>query len=383
MRKHYKLHINMHDEAWDGNKLNKESINWEEQKNSWMFFNDNYQVTLEDLHLLGIPMVSKSDDIDLKDKSVYRFPKLSLPRQKVDLLKDKYNCKVIRDINKADVAIVSLKLFDTILERTWGSSISCHSVYTILKYMKDLDILTDKALIKVQAFLQDAPKSSMVDFRINRTYHVAQGTVRYDIYQDLKDFIQKNQLEDENAQSNWLLPVKNYKAFNDLINLKCKILLDTEISSIIDSELAVIENDEYDNIISMVHSSDIDNRSLALEMLANCNVEKSFDVVSGIYFWDYPYLKNTNNWNSVNVKTLRNRLKSYEGNHDTINIWSFNKYLSTLSKDRKLTRFAADRTREKLMKTLMGNIVGKESQVFKVDLENLYIAEEIENTINE
>ena len=31
----------------------------------------------------------------------------------------------------------------------------------------------------------------------------------------------------------------------------------------------------------------------------------------------------------------------------------------------------------------MGNIVGKESQVFKVDLENLYIAEEIENTINE
>ena len=274
MRKHYKLHINMHDEAWDGNKLNKESINWEEQKNSWMFFNDNYQVTLEDLHLLGIPMVSKSDDIDLKDKSVYRFPKLSLPRQKVDLLKDKYNCKVIRDINKADVAIVSLKLFDTILERTWGSSISCHSVYTILKYMKDLDILTDKALIKVQAFLQDAPKSSMVDFRINRTYHVAQGTVRYDIYQDLKDFIQKNQLEDENAQSNWLLPVKNYKAFNDLINLKCKILLDTEISSIIDSELAVIENDEYDNIISMVHSSDIDNRSLALEMLANCNVEK-------------------------------------------------------------------------------------------------------------
>tara|TARA_R110001632_G_scaffold81966_5_gene182200 strand:- start:2827 stop:3978 length:1152 start_codon:yes stop_codon:yes gene_type:complete len=383
MRKHYKLHINTYDDMWDGNKLNKSSIKWEEQKNSWMFFNDNYQLTLEDLHLLGIPMVSESDDIDLKDKCVYRFPKLSLPRQKVDLLKDKYNCRVIRDINKADVAIVSLKLFDTILERTWGSSISCHSVYTILKYMKDIDIFTDKALMEVQAFLQDAPKTSMVDFRINGAYHLVQGSVRKKLHDDVKDFVEKNQLEDENAQSNWLLPVKNYKAFNDLINLKCKILLDTEVSSIIDSELAVIENDEYDNIISMVHSSDIDNRSLALEMLANCNVEKSFDVVSGIYFWDYPYLKNTNNWNSVNVKTLRNRLKSYEGNHDTVNIWSFNKYLSTLSKDRKLTRFAADRTREKLMKTLMGNIVGKESQVFKVDLENLYIAEEIENTINE
>ena len=30
----------------------------------------------------------------------------------------------------------------------------------------------------------------------------------------------------------------------------------------------------------MITSSDIDNRSLALELLANCNIEKSFDVVS-------------------------------------------------------------------------------------------------------
>ena len=49
-------------------------------------------------------------------------------------------------------------------------------------------------------------------------------------------------------------------------------------------------------------------RSIALEMLANCNVNKSFDVVSGLYYWwHYDWCKNTNNWNTVNVKALRNR----------------------------------------------------------------------------
>jgi hypothetical protein len=49
-----------------------------------------------------------------------------------------------------------------------------------------------------------------------------------------------------------------------------------------------------------------DNRALALEMLANCNIDKSFDVVSGIYWWYYDWLKTANNWNTVNVKAMRN-----------------------------------------------------------------------------
>ena len=133
----------------------------------------------------------------------------------------------------------------------------------------------------------------------------------------------------------------------------------------------------------MITSTDIDNRSLAVEMLSNCNIEKSFNVVSGLYFWHYEWFKSTNNWNSVNVKSMRTRLKAYEGNHNHTGIWSFNSYLNALMKDRKLTRFAVDRTREKLMNTLMDPIVGKGSQVFKVDLENLYIADEIEKMIDE
>ena len=94
-------------------------------------------------------------------------------------------------------------------------------------------------------------------------------------------------------------------------------------------------------------------------------------------------IKATTNWNSVNVKTMRNRLKAYEGGHGTSGIHSFNNYLTLLAKDRKLTTYAVNKTREKLLNTLMGNIVGPEASVFKVDLQNLYIADEIKSKIED
>lgn len=74
-------------------------------------------------------------------------------------------------------------------------------------------------------------------------------------------------------------------------------------------------------------------------------------------------------------------MKSYEGGHNVQNIFSFNNYLNALAKDRKLTKFAVDSTREKLHTTFLGNTVGPNADVFKVDLESLYINEELTNKI--
>jgi hypothetical protein len=76
-------------------------------------------------------------------------------------------------------------------------------------------------------------------------------------------------------------------------------------------------------------------------------------------------------------------MKTYEGGHNTSNIYSFNGYITNLAKDGKLTRFAVDKTRKLLMNTLLNSLCGDSSHVFKVNLENLYIADEIENMVNE
>ena len=44
-----------------------------------------------DLKEFGLVLEDKKT-INLQDKTVYRFPKLNLPRQKFELLKEKYNC---------------------------------------------------------------------------------------------------------------------------------------------------------------------------------------------------------------------------------------------------------------------------------------------------
>jgi len=382
MREKFRLHISLYDDHWSSdNKLKASAITWNQVDGKWITSNNNYQIKEEDLLKLGLPKLN-NDTIDLQDKKIYRFPKLTLPRNKVELLKEKYNCRIVRDLSKADISVVSLKLFDTILERTWNASMPCQHVYHSLKYMKEANLFEDCALDKIREFLKEAPNTCMVDFKVQKSWNSQLKGIDK-VYDTILDWQANNNYITDDYHSDWILPSKNYKAFNDLLTNKSKMVLDSQIANIIDSELAVIDNAQYDEVEKMIQSSNIEDRTLAVEMLANCNIEKSFDVVSGLYFCNYDWFKSTNNWNTVNVKALRSRMKDYEGNHNTQGIWSFNSYIKKLQSDRKLTRFAVDKTREKLMNTLFKDSIGSKSEVFKVNLENLYIADEIESTVDE
>ena len=387
MKEKYKLEINTYDGEWnDKNQLKQTAINFSKSDCMWLTSNDKWDLTPEDLApedmaSLSLPMVTNIENLSLQDKKIYRFPKLDLPRQKVDLLKEKYNCKVIRDPSKADVSVVSYKLFNTIFDREWNSSITYKKAFDILVYMKEKSILSDLAVVKLQDFLEMAPTDSMVTFNIRKHWNQS-DVAKSLIINDLENWITTSG-NTGLGNNDWVLQKKNYKIFEDLKNNTSLMVYDSQICNIIDAELAVIENTEYDNIKNMITSADMENRSLTIEMLANCNIEKSFDVVSGLYYWHYDWFKNTTNWNSVNVKTMRNRLKAYEGNHCTSNIWSYNRYLKKLADDGKLSRFAVDKTRKYILEKLMGAMVGPESEVFKIDLENLYIADELNSKIND
>ena len=70
-----------------------------------------------------------------------------------------------------------------------------------------------------------------------------------------------------------LLIIKKYsKDYINIINNTKKIIFDTDVTNIIDNQLAIIENDQFDTIHKMITCSDNDSRSLALEMLANCGL---------------------------------------------------------------------------------------------------------------
>ena len=53
--------------------------------------------------------ISKVNTVDIQSKSFYRYPKLDLPRMKVDLLKEKYDISITRNKDAADYKVISLK----------------------------------------------------------------------------------------------------------------------------------------------------------------------------------------------------------------------------------------------------------------------------------
>ena len=104
MRKRVKLEINCTNDTIDTNgRLKGDAFKWNFLDGMHMYNSNSWEVRTEDMVKLGVPNLA--DTVDLQDKKIYRYPKLDLPRQKVDLLKERFNCKVIRDINKGETVM--------------------------------------------------------------------------------------------------------------------------------------------------------------------------------------------------------------------------------------------------------------------------------------
>lgn len=344
----------------------------------YMGFSNSWELGEKDIDTLNLPKIKPGKSFSINGKTVYRYPKLTLPRQKVDILKEKENIKVIRDPNKADIHVISYNFLRNLFAFRWEKAISFVDFFNIIKAAIEKGLFQQEVLEELREIINNADKDSYIAFE--KYYSYGNSQIQENWYEEFYKLFQPY----KNDYSKVIvLEEKNRNDFETFINTKSEIVFDTDVLNIIDSELAVLSDDQYENIENMLTSSDRDNRTLAVEMIANCNVEKSFNVVSGLYWWHYDFFKDSNNWTSVNVKSLRTRMKDYEGGHNTSNIYSFNAYIKVLAKDGKLTRFAIDRTRKLLLGTLLNSMCGDTSEVFKVDLENLYIANEIEEMVNE
>jgi hypothetical protein len=373
MKKRYQVNWNQSEDnitLIDGKYKLKASSFDVKPAGTWIGHTDNYSITLEDEVMGGIDF-KIPDTFTIQDKTIYRFPHLNLPRQKVDLLKEKYNVKVIRDPNKADIHVISNKLFDNIIDFRWGTSSTFLHFFKVLKNLKENDYLSNEALTKVKDIMEMVGTDSMIKIESKYSYRHNSHTSLDPIGKFISIIDELWINEEINKTRDLIIEDKNIQDFLNIKNSTATVIYDTDVISIIDGQLAIIDNTEYEGIRKMIVSSDKDNRSLALEMLANCNLDKSYDVVSGIFYWEYNWLKDTNNWNSVNVKALRKRMEEYKGGVSTSGIYAYNKYIHNLIKNNKLTKFALDRTRQKLYNNVLSNLVGDSADVFNVTFDNL------------
>ena len=95
-----------------------------------LFISDGYNNYHDKVTAMNITV---NNNIDWNTIStVYRHPKITLSRDKLSCLKDKYNIKVIRDKSKADLEIVSEKTFTTYVSSHYGVSLSSVSSFKVI-----------------------------------------------------------------------------------------------------------------------------------------------------------------------------------------------------------------------------------------------------------
>lgn len=308
---------------------------------------------------------TNSQDIkidDLKEKSLYRYPKINLPRTKLDMLKESHNVKVVRDPSKADYKVISDKYVESLFKLQWHKRYLAKDLYAYclsnpkdcLNYRTNISLMSLRHSPSLDAFSTD-----------NETFQefLEDNPDTYIVFINSYSFLRHPGLDVPNADypgnDDRKYISEDDKLLYDAILNDNTLIKDEQLVDIISSESGVIlTREQYDSLLGMIRSDDKENVALGLEMLANCNISKSLDYVSMIFYFNYNYLKDASNWNSINVKSLRQALDPfkpyYNGNAGGR---YYHAYINTLAKHDFLTDFAIKEVSAKLFDNVVNNVV--------------------------
>ena len=296
--------------------------------------------------------------LSLKDKKIFRYPKLALPRNKVDVLKEKYNLSVVRNSDDADYKIVSEDYINSLLERKWTETIFLKDFidyYEKTKNHWDTNS-TDRALLEIKNQI-DVDEKVAISVKSNSSWNF-HSTTAYDIIREIPSTEDKSSFISDESSLKSILNSKN-------------LIFDTALCSVTVEDSIILGETEYNNLVTMINSNDTDNINLVLEMLANCNVEKSFDIIALLFYMHHNTLKDrSTNWTSINVKTLRKRFNNFIP-YGNLNVHYYDRLLKNLSEENFLTEFAFKIVSVKMLDHLVRSVGFNEESIFDINLDDI------------
>lgn len=345
---------------------------WAGQKASWQEQTHN---------IVKLDIATEPDMIDINGAKLYRYPKLSLPRLKMDTLKQKYKIKVVRDQHKADYGIVSNKLIDSLFTDSWDSY---YQKDELTKFIGILEPYVGKfveqvVIDKLHDLYDKLGDMDRVSFKLSHNWDTS------DEYSEWSCKWNDHLRDKREGGYAVILPNKNVNTFQELS--KSKLILDKCLNRICNEDAHIITEEEVDTTLQMLKSDDPDARSMALEMLANCNIEECFDKVAYLWHWTYETIRYASNWNTVNVKALRERMQDVNPNHQYHNIHAWNHLVQQLVKEQSFTEWAWNKIRSDVH-TNMINRVGFNKEpglgnagIFDIKLEAIELKDNYYNSI--
>lgn len=282
------------------------------------------------------------ENINLQDKVLYRTPKLNLPTVKVNLLKEKYNLSVKRDPDKADYIITSEKYIESLLQNNWAPVLNSGDLYLHFETLKHH--FDEYAWNELVDFFTTIGPDQYVKMKCNYDFN--------SFYTSMRDIIFKYNYQ--NQKYCWY--IKDLNSLEFLENPKNKIVLDSDIIKFCNEDSVTLTINDMKSIVSMLKSQDKVNHSMALELLSNCNIEKSFDKIALVFAFYYGTIKYTNNWNHVNVKSLRKAMEKVPEINSTHRIYEYNELIKLLHEKDMLTDFAFKAVQQRVFNQVLGRI---------------------------
>jgi hypothetical protein len=311
---------------------------------------------------------------DIKDAVIYRTSDIKLPRDKVEILKKDYNLSVTRDLNKSKYVIISP---DTVSKLFTG--VHC-SWLTLSEFIKNLDKFKkskyrlNETFDEVINFLNEQSKNSQFEIGVSFKLHFNNQTT-----ENISELLN---LEKTEYFRTHIFKLSDYDTYNDLINCN-KLLLDKDLIKFANESAITLTEDNYNYFNDLLENNNVSipDTNMILSVLANCNYEKSFDIVAALLWSHSNHFKlNSDIWNSINVKTLRAHFSKYVRANEYSRLTMFSNFLQALSEDKKLTEFAFKITSEKVLR-FMQKSVGFDESVFEFTIENVKLKSNIKNEL--
>jgi len=334
----------------------------------------------------NIPTIT-SDDLK-NATSLYRFPRLSLSRDKVKILQEKFDLKLKRDFHQADYGIVSEKYFDGLFVTRWLSAVDPVAVASWAQIYNDC--MEEDLYEEIVEMLNKIPEDAMIVYESewfsSYSYDNRSNIDRY------SKMAEKQRNMGESSKYHYY--IESLDQWNNIQTNLSKLVWDTNINDLATEDSEVLTEEMYVQLKTMLGwtktesgcgwegNRDKENMNLALAMIANCNIKESHTYLALLFAFLSDSMKDAGIWNSVNFKSVRKKFDVYI----QMNGWNwchvYNYMIEELIKDDALTEYAWKEVAQKMYDDVLSSQMGVDAKnVFSISPESIQLKPELQTKV--
>ena len=357
----------------------------ESAENSGRYRNRANNTKIKEI-MSGIGTIT-SDDLKNAD-SLFRFPRLSLSRDKVKILQEKFDLKLKRDFHQADYGIVSEKYFDGLFVTRWLAQADPADVLAWAQTYQDC--FEEDLFDEIVNDLNKIPTDAHVVFESEwfSSYYY-DGVSNVDRYSKMAE---KARNIGRNTQYHYY--IESLDQWNDIQANLSKLVWDSNINDLATEDSEVLTEEMYTQLKTMLGwektesgcgwqgNRDKENMNLALSIIANCNIQKSHTYIALLFSFLSDSMKDSSVWNTVNFKSVRKKFDKYI----QMNGWnwchSYNYLIEYLIKDDALTDYAWKEVAQKMYDDVLSSQMGVDSKnYFSISPDSIKLKPELHEKI--